>query len=250
MAITLLGSTQIISGGTGANSANMTAPAGLDDEALDTVLWGIGNTNSNSAISIGNDGGAYTVPFNASAITGASVRAGGAFGYKVGAASPGSTTVSWTADPRYHMGIRAAWSGVDLASPIDAQSGSVSTIEIASGVANPQITIPGITTITAGAEVLCGIAAGFLSDDNPAGFSAVSGWTKMIAGNAYWGTNTVSLALFRKSMPTAGAVGNLVTALSATTNLDTAAIGFMIALRPAAGDPAPSIVRPRGGFIL
>lgn len=212
MPIALVNSTKAATGGTAAASLALTAPAGLNDTRLDLLIAAIRDSNSNSVISVGADGGAYTV------MAGGNLNYNNGFGgditgdfvvaRKTGAPSPGTTTVSWTAATRFAAGIRMAFSDVDLTNPIDAASGSLAVGTQTSAAATGLFTVPAITTVTDGALAIAYVIASASSGTDPLGFADVAGWTKLYAGDGYVGSSSISLGVFSKPIPAAGTTGN------------------------------------------
>ena len=112
--------------------------------------------------------------------------------------------------------VMTAFSGVDTANPFDSSpSGTVDTT-----YRTASLTVPGVTTVTAGAMVIGGVGL----DSSAAGVTAPSGWTE--SGESS-GAQTAELA--HRSMSAAGASGDATWTLPKAT----ASAGWLRALRPA-----------------
>lgn len=136
----------------------------------------------------------------------------GAMYYKVAGGSEPSS-YSWGNMTGFTDANLIAYSGVDNTTSFDVTSSS------ANGTAN--LTIPGITTVTNGAQLL--IAGGNWTGNTP---TATAGYTKET-------TQSDGNAIFDKSQATAGATGTV-----AYNGGSSSQVAFLLALRPAGGGGA------------
>ncbi|TFV69936.1 PKD domain-containing protein [Blastococcus sp. CT_GayMR19] len=148
--------------------------------------------------------------------------------YKVitnASAEPASYSWTLSAAVKWNAGI-ADFHGVDSANPWDSAASG------ATGAAATSLTVPGVTTTTAGAMLVGGV--GFNSTAATA--TPPSGWVEL--GEPTGGQNT---EVARQARPTAGATGNAVWTFSGSYT----STGWLRALRPAAGSeeppPGPSV---------
>lgn len=252
MAIALASQANIFSGGTSTNAAAMTAPTGLGTSDLDLVFLGLANDwGTRSTASLGTDSGSYTATFNQNADNSGQIQAAILVGRKLGAASPGTTTPTWTGEARLYAGTRTRWSGVDLTTPVPVVGSLVeATVTASTSSGTTLLTVPAETTPVANCVAVVPFVMSGRTDDNPIALNA-SGWTKVIAGNANWSSSTVTSGLFYKLIASAGTTGTCaITASTATEGTDQSAIGGMLILQPAGGGGGGGTVRPRAIMIL
>lgn len=129
-----------------------------------------------------------------------------------------------------------SYTGVDTTTPQDATA----TNSTDSTGSTLDTTIPGLTTVTAGAWLV--YANGLNSGSTQVTTSNGSGFTERVDHGATGGTGTKGGALYDEPFPTAGATGNRVLTLSAAR----ADWGAMMALRPASGGGSPQTLSPTG----
>ena len=217
------------------------APAGLNAAMLDLLLLNINSFTSDSLVlTVGSDGGAYT-----NIDGGRHTPSGPNFGWwslnrKTGAASPGNATMTWTGPypGRRAIGNRIAFSGVDLAAPIEAY-------QTASGVDNADVktlTAPSVTAVTPGGMAV----AWFLIGNDYGDFGTPSGWTKRFDQKTHNNTDAVATAIFTKPISTAGAVGDCVTTFTKFApgnGFTTTFLNGMLVIKPdVAGAGGPTVV--------
>ncbi|MCW2574147.1 MAG: hypothetical protein JWR66_177 [Modestobacter sp.] len=131
------------------------------------------------------------------------------------AAEPSSYTWQLSAAQKWNAGM-TAFAGVDAASPFDtAASTAVNTNYSAT-----TLTVPGITTVTAGAVLIGGVGL----DSKSVGVTQPAGWTE-----AWESTGGQVSELAQRSGGSVGATGPVTWSMSAGT----ASAGWLRALRPA-----------------
>ncbi len=250
MTIAIASSTIVNSSTTPASSFDLPPPSGLGSSDIDLVAAFISDSASggSSVLSIANDGGAYTsiMGDNANNNGGGSPEGDAHLWYKVGAASQGDAVVSLTVTTRFYLGLRMRLTGVDLSDPIAAVLSSLLNGRGSPNGSSPW-TIPGLT-VPAGAMVL----PWFLFCDYQVGGSAgarfsASGFTSTALNDRTSGaTNHIAAVVLSKLIASAGASGDcVVTPVSNASTTQKNYLGGMLALRPAADGPPPSIVRSR-----
>jgi PKD repeat protein len=147
------------------------------------------------------------------------------FAYWHVVADPAGEPASWTwqlsAAQKWNAGM-TAFTGVDTATPFDSPAGTA----VQTGYTTAGLTVPGVTTTTAGALLVGGIGL----DSSATAVTPPAGMTEA------WESSGAQVAeLAHRTVPQAGATG------SATWTLGkgTASGGWLRALRPASGPTAP-----------
>lgn len=232
----------------------LAAPAGLGTSLLDLIIGAITDNASGVHFDVPSDGTAYTSVVNANLVTSGSARGEAIIMKKVGAASPGSVNLSWSGgyNDQNAVACRSAWSGVDLTTPIDAQSASVTRGQTTGVVATPTMSVPAITTVTDGAVAIAWVAAAAQGNADPNAFAAVAGWTRLLAGAGEGGSPRIALGLYYKTVATAGTTGTCdMVFQNIASDPDIPWAGGMIALRPAAGGGGggPTLRGVRANFL-
>jgi hypothetical protein len=133
------------------------------------------------------------------------------------ASEPASWTWQLNSARKWGAGM-TAFSGVDTSRPLDT---TVSTV-VDSSYGSSTVTVPGVSTTTAGAMLVGGVAL----DSGSTTVTPPGGWTE---GFEAGGVQTAELA-FRPAA-SVGATGNVSWSLSKATAFG----GWLTALRPAAG---------------
>lgn len=184
------------------------------------------------------NGGSVTTPsgwtavFNETTLTNPK---GGLFIKVATGSESGNLTVTTTSTTGNAMMF--SYTGVDTTTPQDAAA----TNSTDSTGSTLDTTIPGLTTVTAGAWLV--YANGLNSGSTQVTTSNGSGFTERVDHGATGGTGTKGGALYDEPFATAGATGNRVLTLSAAR----ADWGAMMALRPASGGGgSPQTLSPTG----
>jgi PKD repeat protein len=153
--------------------------------------------------------------------------------YKVaGSAEPASYAWGLSTPVKWNAGM-TAFSGVDAGNPFESAASTASNL----GANSASLTVPGVTTATAGAMLVGGVGM----NSSSATVTPPAGWTENWEGTAAQVSESA-----RQPRPTAGPTGN------ATWTFSTGVIsaGWLRALRPAAGGetPPPDPVAPVSSF--
>jgi PKD repeat protein len=146
------------------------------------------------------------------------------YSHAVADASVEPTSYTWglSAAEKWGAGI-TAFSGVDTASPFD----SAASTAIDATYTASSLTVPGVTTVTAGAALIGGVGL----DNKSVAVTQPAGWTEV------WESTGGQVAeLARSAANTVGPTRDVTWTLSGTA----AGAGWIRALRPAVVDPAPS----------
>ncbi|MCV2492035.1 hypothetical protein OF117_22060, partial [Geodermatophilus sp. YIM 151500] len=152
--------------------------------------------------------------------------------YKVaGAGEPTSYSFSLSTPVKWNAGM-TVFSGVDPAAPFDTAASTASNL----GANSATLTVPGVTTTTAGALLVGGVGM----NSSSATVTPPTGWTESWEGT----TAQVSEAAFQ-ARPTVGPTGDAAWRFS--TGVISA--GWLRALRPAGGGtPPPGPSAPVSSF--
>ncbi|MEX5718236.1 PKD domain-containing protein [Geodermatophilus maliterrae] len=147
------------------------------------------------------------------------------FAYSHVVADPAGEPASWTwqlsAAQKWNAGM-TAFSGVDTATPFDSPASTA----VQTGYTAAGLTVPGVTTTTAGALLVGGIGL----DSSATAVTPPTGMTEA------WESSGAQVAeLAHRSLPQAGATGSATWTLGKGTSSG----GWLRALRPASGPTAP-----------
>ena len=228
---------------TGASTATLksfAAPSGLLTTDIDAIVAFVKDNLANNQVQYNADSGTYSVELDANSVS--AQTADFSMGIKAGAASPGTTIAHWDAvyNSLQCIGVRFGIRGADLVTPVNAKSASITRADVTGTPTDPVLTVPGLTTTVDGCLVIGIIGAGAAQTAyHPSGFNDVSGWDKILAGQANADGNTISAGVFSKIQTTAGATGSLAATIK-TTGVDFSWVGAMIAIAPASGGGGPS----------
>ncbi|MBB3083226.1 PKD domain-containing protein [Geodermatophilus sabuli] len=151
-------------------------------------------------------------------------------------AGPAAEPTSWTwqlsTAQKWNAGM-TAFAGVDNATPFESPASTA----VQSGYTTPGLSVPGVTTSTAGAMVVGGIGL----DSSATPVTPPTGWAEA------WESSGAQVAeLAHLALPQAGATGPATWTLGKST----ASGGWLRALRPAPGPttPPPGPAAPRASF--
>lgn len=218
------------------------APSGLSAADLDLYIGGNRYTAAPPVVE-DSEGTYATIREDSQVISASNGVTIGAY-YKYPPEIPAETVTGTVLTSRTAVYSRLRISGVDVSSPINVVSSS--TFDVNAAPADPpDFTIPALTTTEDGclavAVLVWGstyLASGPTANDR---FTA-SGWDRQVATVTVAGaTQQVSVAVYTKTIPTAGSTGTCVIVPNAHASTTTEkALGFMFALTPAPFVPSAS----------